>query len=46
MMLNTFLLALKRLLRALGPVIVGCIFLGAVYLLYREVTNTALPTSA
>lgn len=41
-MLNTFLLALKRLLRALGPVIVGCIFLGAVYLLYREVSKYSL----
>ena len=27
-MLKQLLLALKRLLRALGPVLVGCIFLG------------------
>ena len=39
MMLKQLLLALKRLLRALGPVLVGCIFLGAVYLLYREISS-------
>lgn len=42
MMLKQLLLALKRLLRALGPVLVGCIFLGAVYLLYREISKYSL----
>ena len=42
MMLKQLLLALKRLLRALGPVPVGCIFLGAVYLLYREISKYSL----
>ena len=41
-MLKQLLLALKRLLRALGPVLVGCIFLGAVYLLYREISKYSL----
>ena len=41
-MLIQLLLALKRLLRALGPVLVGCIFLGAVYLLYREISKYSL----
>ena len=45
-MLKQLLLALKRLLRALGPVLVGCIFLGAVYLLYRKSANTASRISA
>ncbi|WP_294515067.1 YbhN family protein [uncultured Bilophila sp.] len=42
MMLKNVLSALKRLLRALGPVIVGCIFLGAVYLLYKEISKYSL----
>ena len=41
-MLKQLLLAMKRLLRALGPVLVGCIFLGAVYLLYREISKYSL----
>ena len=41
-MLQQILLALKKLLRALGPVIVGCIFMGAVYLLYREISKYSL----
>ena len=41
-MLKQFLLILKRLLRALGPVLVGCIFIGAVYLLYREISKYSL----
>lgn len=38
-MLKFLLTRLKPLLRAIGPVLVGCIFLGAVYLLYREISK-------
>ena len=41
-MLKRFLSLLKRLLHALGPVLVGCIFVGAVYLLYREISKYSL----
>ena len=33
---------LKRILRALGPVIIACIFLGAVYLLYKEISKYSI----
>ena len=33
---------LKRILKALGPVLITCIFLGAVWLLYREISKYSL----
>ena len=33
---------LKRLLRAMGPVLIACIFLGAVYLLYKEISKYSI----
>lgn len=33
---------LKRVLRAMGPVIITCIFLGAIWLLYREISKYSL----
>ena len=41
-MFTNLLTVLKKVLRALGPVLVGCIFLGAVYLLYREISKYSL----
>lgn len=42
MMLKQLLFALKRLLCTLGPILVGCIFLGTVCLLYREISKYGL----
>lgn len=41
-MLKKIGMILKRILRALGPVIIACIFLGAVYLLYKEISKYSI----
>ncbi len=41
-MLNQMRMFAKRLIRALGPVLITCIFLGAVYLLYKEINKYSI----